>query len=64
MIELVVSGMTCGSCAKAVEKAVHRTDAQAGVAVDLESGKVQISSDKPRGEFVAAIEGAGYDVAD
>ena len=62
MIELTVTGMTCGGCAKAVEKAVHRQDASAGVAVDRGSGKVQISSDKPKDGFIEAIEAAGYEV--
>lgn len=62
MIDLKVDGMTCGGCAKAVEKAVTRTDPQAKVDVDLANGAVRIESAKPAAEFAAAIEAAGYEV--
>lgn len=63
MIELKVGGMTCGGCAKAVEKAVKREDPAADVVVDLATGAVRIASGKPAEAFAAAIEGAGYEVA-
>ncbi len=63
MIELTVSGMTCGGCAKSVEKAVLRKDAGASVDVDLASGKVRVSTALPRADVAEAIEAAGYEVA-
>ncbi|WP_181699385.1 heavy-metal-associated domain-containing protein [Chthonobacter albigriseus] len=62
MIDLKVSGMTCGGCVRAVEKAVARTDAKASVSVDLPTGVVRIESERPRADFASAIEAAGYDV--
>jgi copper chaperone len=63
MIDLKVTGMTCGGCVKAVEKAVLRRDPDAKVAVDLPTGMVRIESGKPSAEFAEAIEAAGYEVA-
>ncbi|WP_181705943.1 heavy-metal-associated domain-containing protein [Chthonobacter rhizosphaerae] len=63
MIELTVTGMTCGGCVKSVEKAVKRTDETAAVTVDLASGSVTIDSSKPAEAFKSAIEAAGYEVA-
>ncbi len=63
MIELTVSGMTCGGCAKSVEKAVLRKDAAASVEVDLSGGKVRVSTTLSRESVAEAIEGAGYEVA-
>lgn len=62
-MEFKVSGMTCGGCVKAVEKAVLRADPAAHVKVDLESGAVAVESAKPASDFRSAIEAAGYEVA-
>ncbi len=62
MIELTVSGMTCGGCVKAVERVVKRTDPDAKATVDLASGHVAIESGKPAAAFAAAITAAGYPV--
>ena len=63
MIELDVTGMTCGGCAKAVEKVVLRRDPVAKVEVDLAAAKVRIDSARPAAEFAEAIAAAGYEVA-
>lgn len=63
MMELTVSGMTCGGCAKAVEKAVVRKDADARVSVDLANGRVSVDSSLSRQDVADAIEAAGYEVA-
>lgn len=55
-----VNDMTCGHCASTVEKAVKAVDASAQVKIDLNTHLVQIESDKPAGEFAAAIDRAGY----
>lgn len=60
-----VSGMTCGHCVGAVEKAVGGLAGVSNVAVDLASGSVTVESDAPldRAAVAAAIDEAGYELA-
>jgi len=58
--ELHVDGMSCGHCVSAVQKAIQAIDPQAQVLVELESGRVETTSDKPREDLIAAIASAGY----
>jgi copper chaperone len=60
--EFKVKGMTCGHCVKAVTQAVQLLDNMAVVSVELESGKVVISSGVPRERLVEAIREEGYAV--
>jgi copper chaperone len=60
--EFKVKGMTCGHCVKAVTQAVQLLDNTAVVSVELESGKVVISSGVPRERLVEAIREEGYAV--
>ncbi|MCP5266997.1 MAG: heavy-metal-associated domain-containing protein [Burkholderiaceae bacterium] len=63
MISLQVKGMSCGHCVRAVEQAIRDMDADAGVNVDLGSGKVDVDSTKlGREQLVAAITEEGYEV--
>jgi copper chaperone len=62
--ELNVSGMTCGHCEKAVDKAIHQVDPQAVVTIDRSAGKVRIESSQPRRPLAQAIVAQGYAVAD
>ena len=62
MVELTVSGMTCGGCARAVTNAVQSVDPAAGVVVDVASKRVSIDSHADVAEIKAAIEDAGYSV--
>ena len=62
MLELVVSGMTCGGCARAVTNAVRSVDDAASVEVDLASGRVAVGSSADAAKVRSAIEEAGYDV--
>ena len=62
MVEMTVSGMRCGPCARAVTDAVRSIDPAAGVEIDLDSKSVSIDSDADIGRIQAAIEGAGYQV--
>ena len=55
-----VSGMSCNHCAEAVTGAVKTIDQTAEVTVDLETGHVDVLSEHPRRDIVAAIENAGY----
>lgn len=62
MMKLKVSGMTCGGCAKSVERAVSAAAPGAKVSVDLKSGEVAIDGPTARQAIVTAIEDAGFDV--
>lgn len=59
-----VKGMTCDHCVKAVSSEVGALDGVTGVEVDLETGRVTVSS----GEHLAydavaeAVDEAGYDL--
>lgn len=62
-ITLNVHGMTCGGCSASVEKALKALDDQAGVSVDLSTGRVDMTSDKvDASQARTAIEAAGFDV--
>ena len=58
-----VSGMSCAHCAGLVKGAVETIDPSAQVTVDLESGHVDVVSEHPRQDIIAAIENAGYRAA-
>lgn len=62
IINLKVSGMTCGSCVKHVEKAIHSIAGVEKVEVDLASGAVKLEgniSQKVK-EIIAVLEKNGY----
>lgn len=59
-----VIGMSCAHCVSAIESAVLKVDARARVEVDLQAGEVRIDSAEVHAPFRAAIEQAGYTVAD
>lgn len=58
-----VKGMTCGHCVSAVKEEIGRIDGVAEVDVDLDSGRVTVSSDIPVEEAAvrAAVDEAGYE---
>jgi copper chaperone len=60
MLQLTLPTMTCGHCVKTVTETVHRVDAEARVAVDLPTHRVQIESRQPAQAFVAALTEEGY----
>lgn len=62
VIELVVGGLSCGHCVRAVERAVQAHDPAAKVAVDLASGRVRIEGDLSREQAAAAIAAEGYEI--
>lgn len=55
-----VTGMSCGHCVNAVTEALQTVDPQAQVTIDLPTGHVDVLSEQPRQDLVAAIENAGY----
>lgn len=62
-MELTIKDMTCGHCAGVVTKAVKEVDTAAHVTVDLETRIVRIESSREAGEFLSAIQEAGYSPA-
>lgn len=60
-----VTGMTCGHCVSSVKEELGEVTGVTGVDVVLETGAVTVTSDREldRGEVVAAVSEAGYQVA-
>ena len=60
-----VTGMTCGHCVAAVQQEVGAIPGVTAVAVDLATGAVDVTSDRPLStdEVGAAIDEAGYQLA-
>jgi copper chaperone len=63
--EYVVTGMTCAHCVASVSEEVGEIAGVTDVRVDLPSGGVTVSSERPlsRGEVEAAVVEAGYRLA-
>ncbi len=61
-VTYTVEGMTCSHCVAAVTEEVSQVAGVSDVAVDLESGKVTVTSDEPldRDAVSAAVDEAGY----
>ena len=62
MIVLKIEGMMCAHCQKRVEDAILATGAT--VTVDLEKGTATVTGDVTADAVKAAVENAGYTVAD
>lgn len=60
-----VTGMTCEHCVASVTEEVSELDGVTAVAVDLASGDVQITSNRPltHDAIAAAVDEAGYELA-
>jgi len=60
-----VSGMTCGHCVSSVTEEVSELPGVKDVQVDLESGRLTVTSDAPLGADTVrtAVEEAGYSLA-
>ena len=60
-----VSGMTCAHCVRSVTEEISAIDGVTDVAVDLPTGAVAVTSDRPLDEtrVRAAVEEAGYELA-
>lgn len=61
---ITVSGMTCGHCVNSVTEELSKLAGVTEVKVDLDSGKVDITSDSAldQTEISSAVEEAGYEV--
>ncbi len=62
-LQFKIPDMDCQSCVHSIEQAVHGVDAEASVAADLATKRVVIGSGAAAHEIMAAIEGAGFEVA-
>ncbi|MPV48609.1 copper ion binding protein [Pseudactinotalea sp. HY160] len=61
-----VTGMTCGHCVSSVTEEVGEIAGVSDVRVELESGRMTVTSDAPlkAAAVRAAVEEAGYQLAD
>lgn len=60
---LLVEGMSCGHCEKAVKNALGELDGVKEVSVNLETKQVEVEGDNLQDSILKeAIEDAGYDV--
>ena len=60
MINLSITGMTCGHCKKAVEEALTDVQGVESVDVKLEPGSASIKGSADIAVLIAAIEEEGY----
>jgi len=62
--QFTVTGMTCQHCVASVTEEVSEISGVTGVEVDLDSGRLTVSSDTPIDEATvrAAVDEAGYTV--
>ncbi|RJF88008.1 copper chaperone [Oleomonas cavernae] len=61
MQTMKVTGMTCGGCAKAVERAVGTVAPNAGPKVDLAAGEVSFADGVDANLVAQAIQRAGFE---
>lgn len=57
-----VQGMTCGGCAKHVEKALRTVPGVAGVTVDVAKGTVSVEGTSSFESLAASVGAAGYEL--
>jgi copper chaperone len=60
MLELDVTGMTCGHCVRAVTQAVRALDPEADVQVDLAARRVRVEGRSTAAELIRVLGAAGY----
>jgi len=63
MVELTVTGMTCGGCVNSVKRALAREFPDANVQVDLETGLVRLDGNVDQTRAELSIKNAGFGVA-
>ncbi|WP_433786865.1 heavy metal translocating P-type ATPase [Actinomycetospora sp. CA-101289] len=60
-VELVLSGMTCASCANRIERKLNKLDGvEATVNFATEKARVAVTSDVTAQDLIGAVESAGY----
>ena len=60
MLNLHVTGMTCGHCEAAVTRAIHAVDPAAAVTVDRAAERVTVDSAADPATVQRAVEDEGY----
>ena len=63
--DYTVTGMTCGHCVSSVTEQIRGIDGVSDVTVDLGTGAVIVTADRPvpRDSVAAAVREAGYQLA-
>jgi copper chaperone CopZ len=59
-----VDGMSCGGCARHVEKALRAVLGVTEVRVQVAEGTAAVTGDAPREALAASLKEAGYDLVD
>jgi copper chaperone len=61
---ITVKGMTCGHCVSAVQKEIGSLPGVTGVEVELDTGTVRVTADRPpdAAALRAAVDAAGYEI--
>jgi copper chaperone len=62
-IDLIVKGMTCQGCVRAVEKIIRASDPAAVVRIELASGHVHLTTKASVQTLTQALSLAGYEAA-
>ena len=57
-----VKGMTCGGCAKHVEKALRSVAGVTGVVMDVAGGTATVDGSAPFEALAAGVAAAGYEM--
>ncbi len=57
-----VQGMTCGGCAKHVEKALRSVAGVTDVAMDVAKGTATVAGNAPFEAMAASVAAAGYEM--
>ncbi|MFK0298488.1 heavy-metal-associated domain-containing protein [Brevundimonas sp. NPDC090276] len=60
MIALTIPKIRCGGCVASVEKAIHSVDASAQIVADIETRRVEVTTQADRQALVTALDAAGY----
>lgn len=59
-LELDVGGMTCGSCARAIERALSSMAGVAQARVDASTGRTVVTGSASVAQVISSIEAMGY----
>lgn len=62
MIALTIPKIRCGGCVASVEKAIHSVDASAQITADIETRRVEVTTQAVYQALVTALDAAGYPV--
>jgi Cu+-exporting ATPase len=59
-----IKGMTCGGCAKHVEKALRAVPGVTAVAMDVPKGTATVESTAPFQDMASSVSAAGYEMVE